>query len=99
MPRPKLRRHLRFNPEVIFFKPRGVPLRNLEVVELFPDEIEAIKLYFVDDLDQTKSAEMMKISQPTFARIVNSAMKKLSMAIVEGKAIQISHKDDAFKGQ
>lgn len=55
-----------------------------------PDEIEAVKLYLVDGLNQTESAKKMKISQPTFARIINSATKKLGEAIIKGKAIRIN---------
>ncbi len=90
MPRPKIHRCLQFNPNVSYFKPRGIPLRDLEEVELLPDEVEALKLYLVDDLDQTQSAEKMKISQPTFARILNSANKKVAEAIIKGKAIKIN---------
>jgi predicted DNA-binding protein (UPF0251 family) len=89
MTRPKIHRCLKFNPNVSYFKPRGIPLRSLEEVELMPDEIEALKLYLVDDLDQIRSAEKMKISQPTFARIFSSANKKVAEAIIRGKAIKI----------
>ncbi len=90
MTRPKIHRCLQFNPNVDYFKPRGIPLRDLEEVELFPDEIEAIKLYLVDGLNQTDSAEKMHISQPTFARTVDSATKKIADALVNGKAIKIN---------
>ncbi len=40
------------------------------------DEVEALKLHDVDGLEQIKAAEKMKISQPTFARILDSAYKK-----------------------
>ena len=80
---------LKFNPNVDYFKPRGVPLKELEEVELLADEIEAIKLYLVDGLDQTQSAEKMGISQPTFARTVDSACKKVADALINGKAIKI----------
>ena len=89
MTRPKIRRRIQFNPEVEYFKPRGVPLRDLEEVELYPDEVEAIKLNLVDGLDQTASAKKMGISQPTFARIIISATKKVGEAIIKGKAIRI----------
>lgn len=89
MTRPKIHRCLQFSPNVDYFKPRGIPLRELEEVELLPDEIEAIKLYLVDGLDQTSSADKMHISQPTFARIVDSACKKVADALVNGKAIKI----------
>jgi len=92
MPRPKRPRCLRFNPGVLYFKPRGVPLRHLEEEVLLAEELEAIKLYEHDGLDQTQAAQKMGISQPTFARILASAHKKLASAIVEGKAIKIEAK-------
>ena len=64
-------------------------MRFLEEVELLPDELEALKLYEVDGLDQTQAAEKMKISQPTFARIIGTAIKKIAQAIIIGKAIRI----------
>jgi len=89
MPRPKLPRCLRFTPGVYYFKPRGIPLRLLEEIVLLPDELEALKLYEVDDLEQTKAGAKMKVSQPTFARILASADKKIAEAIIKGKAIRI----------
>lgn len=91
MPRPKLKRCLCFCPGVSYFKPRGIPLLKLEEVVLFSDEMEAIKLYYVDEKDQTESAGSMKISQPTFARILNSANKKIASALIHGKAIKIQN--------
>jgi len=89
--RPKIRRCLRFKPNVYYFKPQGIPLRHLEEVVLLPDELEALKLYEVDGLDQKKCAEKMKISQPTFARVLDSAVKKIALAIIKGKAIKIEN--------
>jgi len=89
MPRPKIPRRLRFNPNVLYFKPQGIPLRKLEEVTLLPDELEALKLYEVDELDQTQAAERMKISQPTFARILGNAHKKIAQALIFGYAIKI----------
>jgi predicted DNA-binding protein (UPF0251 family) len=89
MPRPKIPRFIRFNPDVLYFKPRGIPLYELEEVVLQADEAQALKLYEVDSLDQTESAKRMKISQPTFARIIASAHKKIADALVNGKAIRI----------
>ncbi|MFH0773780.1 MAG: DUF134 domain-containing protein [bacterium] len=90
--RPKLCRRLRFQPDVLYFKPQGIPMHQLEEIILLPDELEALKLYEVDCLDQTKSAKKMNISQPTFARILDSAQKKVAGAIVQGKAIRIEKK-------
>lgn len=89
MPRPKRYRHLRFKPAVYYFKPRGIPLRMLEEVVLEADELEALKLHDVDDLQHLEAAAKMKISQPTFGRILDSAYKKIAQAIIKGKAIKI----------
>lgn len=89
MTRRKIPRLMRFNPSVYYFKPQGIPLRMLEEVVLLPDEVEALKLYEVDGLAQTEAAEKMNISQPTFARILGSANKKIAEAIINGKAIRI----------
>ena len=92
MPRRKIPRCVRFKPNVYYFKPQGIPLRFLEEIVLFPDELEALKLYEVDGLAQTAAAKKMKISQPTFARILESANKKIAQAIIAGKAIKIEEK-------
>jgi predicted DNA-binding protein (UPF0251 family) len=89
MPRPKIPRRLRFNPEVFYFKPQGIPLRGLEEIVLLADELEALKLHDVDNLEQIQAAEKMKISQPTFARILDRAYKKIAKAIIIGMAIRI----------
>jgi len=92
MTRPKKNRCLRFNPEVLYFKPRGIPLSVLEEEELLPDELEALKLHDVDGLDQVEAAKKMNISQPTFGRILDKAYKKIAIAIVKGRAIKIISK-------
>ena len=92
MPRPRKPRCLRFRPGVNYFKPVGIPLRHLGEVVLGHDEIEALKLHDVDGLDQIGAAKKMKISQPTFCRILDSAYKKIANALIKGKAIRIEER-------
>ena len=92
MPRPRRNRCLQFDPEVYYFKPRGIPLKQLEEVVLLADEIEAVKLYEVDGFDQIEAARKMDISQPTFARILDRAIKKIAEAVISGKAIRIERR-------
>lgn len=89
MPRPRLCRNIEFNPNITYFKPQGVPLRDLDVIELSMEEMEAYRLRHVEGLDQNKSALQMKTSQSTYQRILNSAYKKVALALVRGKAIKI----------
>ncbi len=89
--RPRLKRHINFDANVTYFKPRGVPLCDLDEVSLDKEEVEALRLKNVKDLDQVDCAKKMKTSQSTFQRILSSAYKKLSQAIIEGKAIKIKN--------
>lgn len=90
MPRPRKLRKICFCPQVTLFKPRGIPLRNLELQELSMEEMEAIRLRFVEGLDQMACAKVMHTSQSTFARILNQAQQKIADAIIHGKAIKIN---------
>ena len=89
MSRPKLCRRIRFNPNITYFKPQGVPTRLLEVIELTAEEAEALRLKNIKNFDQAECAKSMKTSQSTFQRILSSAYKKITQAIIRGKAIKI----------
>jgi uncharacterized protein len=89
MPRPKLNRRVKFRPNVTYFKPRGIPLRSLGVVSLYAEELEALRLKNIEGLDQEECARRMHTSQSTFQRILSSAYKKVSEALIKGKAIEI----------
>jgi len=93
MPRPRLCRRVKFNPDVTYFKPRGVPLRHLKIVELSLEETEALRLKNIAGLDQVKCAKKMKTSQSTFQRILSSAYRKISVALINGKAIEITNEN------
>ena len=89
MPRPRLCRRTRFNTNITYFKPQGVQMRFLEMVELTTEEMEALRLKNVKGLDQDQAAKEMNTSQSTFQRILSSAYKKISDALINGKAIKI----------
>lgn len=89
MARPRICRRVRSNPDIVFFKPRGVPMSLLEEVVIALDEYEAIRLKDLEGFDQESCAKKMNISQPTFHRLVLGARKKIADAIINGKAIKI----------
>jgi len=64
-------------------------MRDLELVYLTREELEALRLKNIDNLEQIECAEKMKTSQSTFQRILSSAYKKVSDALINGKAIEI----------
>ena len=89
MVRPRLCRRIKFSPDITYFKPRGIPIRELKEIILHVDEYEAIRLKDLENLEQEECAKKMNISQPTFHRLVLSARKKIADAIINGKAIKI----------
>jgi len=90
MPRPRGFRRINSNPDVIYFKPAGVGLKFLHEIILDLDEFEAIRLKDFLGKDQEICANEMAISQPTFHRLLLSARKKISDALINGKAIRIN---------
>lgn len=76
-------------PDATYFKPRGIPLRELQCVTLTLDEAEALRLKDLEDMEQKAAAKKMAISQSTFQRILVSAHRKIADALVCGKAIKI----------
>jgi predicted DNA-binding protein (UPF0251 family) len=89
MTRPRLCRRIQFNPNVVYFKPQGVPMRHLEIVELTMEEAEALRLRNMKDLEQEEAAKKMNTSQSTYQRILASTYKKITEALIGGKAIRI----------
>jgi uncharacterized protein len=76
-------------PSITYFKPAGIPLRELEEIRLSVEELEAIRLKDLEDLEQEQCAEKMNISRPSFVRIIDSARQKVAEALIQGKAIRI----------
>jgi predicted DNA-binding protein (UPF0251 family) len=64
-------------------------MRYLEIIELTIEEVEALRLRNIKDLEQEEAAKKMNTSQSTYQRILSSAYKKVTEALIEGKAIKI----------
>jgi predicted DNA-binding protein (UPF0251 family) len=92
MPRPRTRKRICFKPSAVFFKPRGVPLRSLQIVRLSHEELEAMRLKNIENLSQLDCAERMHTSQSTVQRLLASGYEKVTKAIVEGRAIEVEEK-------
>jgi len=90
MPRPKKNRRVCCNPSVYYFKPRGIPIYELEEIVLEHDELESLRLADLLAFSHERSAKEMDISRATFGRIVERARKKVIEGILNGKAIRIN---------
>jgi len=89
MSRPTKLRCVAQLPKVGEFRPVGIPASALQRVCLSLEEFESIRLRDAEGLEQGECAQQMRISRPTFHRILESARKKLADALINGKAIQI----------
>jgi len=90
MPRPRKYRRVCCNPSSYYFKPRGIPVYELEEIILDHDELESLRLADLLAYSHEKAAKEMKISRATFGRIVEIARKKVIDGILNGKAIRIN---------
>ena len=89
MARPLKSRLIDCVPAARYFKPVGIPLRELEEVVLGLDELEAMRLTDLDGLYQADAAVRMGISRQTIGNILNSAHAKLADALLNGRALRI----------
>lgn len=89
MPRPRKQRTIGADIGCRYYKPQGIPLRDLDEVLLTLDRLEALRLADVVGLDQGVAAERMGISRPTFSRLLAEARRVVAGALVGGAAIRI----------
>lgn len=87
--RPRKTRWIKCVPGERCFKPLCKPLSKLETVFLTLDEFEAVRLADLEGMKQIDAAKRLRISRPTFSRIVASARNKIADGLVNIKAIRI----------
>ena len=87
--RPRCLRNVSQIPDVDYFKPRGIPLTDLEAVTLSVEELEAIRLVDFGGLEHEEAAQKMNVSRKTLWRDLKSGRKKVADALINGKAIEI----------
>lgn len=88
MARPTKERRIEFIPENKYFKPAGIPMRDIEEVSLTLEEVEAVRLKDMEELNQEECASRMNVSRPTFQRVLIEARRKIADALITGKAIR-----------
>ena len=69
-----------FNPEP---KAHGEPLF------LEPEELEAIRLTDLEELNQEEAGEKMGVSRGTIWRLLKRGRAKITLALIEGRRIEI----------
>ncbi len=86
--RPRKRRIVHKHPKSFRFSPRGRRGRPGQVV-LKMEEFEALRLADYGAKKHADAAERMNVSRQTFERVLKTARKTISDALVNGKVIKI----------
>ena len=89
MPRPRHCRYVSSAPSVTYFKPRGIPMRELEEVTLSVEELEALRLADMEGLTAIDAAARMRVSRFIFGRTLSSARRTVATALSRGLALRI----------
>ena len=93
MPRPRKCRMVSQIPNMIYFKPRGVPMRQLAEVYLPLEGFEALRLADLEGCKHEEAAKKMNVSRQTFGRILSQARRSVTEALVNGFALRIDGGD------
>ncbi|RLI00906.1 hypothetical protein DRO31_07755 [Candidatus Bathyarchaeota archaeon] len=93
-------------PRTIWFIPRatvfvpynenGEPVEK-EPIYIMPDELEALRLVYLEGLTQEEAAKKMNISRGTLWRALSSGRRKLVQALVEVRPIVISKSNEVLQ--
>ena len=63
--------------------------RSKEIIHLFSDEFEAIKLIDYENMNHLQASRVMGISRPTITRIYKSARNKIAECLIESKELNV----------
>lgn len=88
MPRRKRMRKVVAPPGFRGYKPYGNRQGSKEYIDLLYEEYEAIKLADYDLMNHLEASRLMGVSRATFARIYESARRKIARALVETREIR-----------
>lgn len=72
------------------FKPAGTPLKDMEIIHLAQDELEALHLCDGEGNNQIEAGISMGVSRGTVQRLLAGARSKVARALVGQKALAIS---------
>jgi predicted DNA-binding protein (UPF0251 family) len=89
VPRRRKRRTCREFDGDRVFKPRSIPMHQLETIAFGLDELEAMRLCDLEGHDQEAAGERMGVSRGTVQRLLQSARAKVVKALVESAALVI----------
>ncbi len=99
MPRPRKRKLCRAYVGDRVFKPRSIPMYELDTIRLELSELEAMRLCDLDGLDQQAAGKRMTVSRGTIQRLLKSGRAKVLRALLQSRALLIeegAHHEDLY---
>jgi len=87
--RPPIRRFIGFNLQAVKFillNERNEPIMG-EPIYLTPDELESMRLVYLEGLTQDEASKRMMVSRGTLWRSLESGRRKVTQAIVERRPL------------
>lgn len=101
MPRPRKQRNCqRFDGDTIY-KPRSIPMTELEVISLDLSELETMRLCDLEGLDQEEAGRRMGVSRGTIQRMLKRGRATVVEALITSRALLIEkgeHREDMHTG-
>ena len=89
MPRPHKRKLCREYTGDRVFKPRSIPMYELEKIRLELSELEALRLCDLEGCDQQAAGDRMGVSRGTVQRLLKKGRAKILRALLESRALLI----------
>jgi len=83
------KRRIASPPRYKNYKPSGIPRTELQQTSITLDEYEAFRLADYEGHDHLNASIQMKISRPTFSRLIEKARGKIAHAIIDGHELTI----------
>jgi len=90
MPRPCKRRRCRAYDGDRVFKPRSIPMHQLQTIRLNLSELEALRLCDFEDFEQEAAGRRMGVSRGTIQRLLATGRKKVLQALLHSQALAIA---------
>lgn len=89
---PKIK-NLCCSPPSTYFKPNGIPVGDLQVIELSAEHLEVLHLCDAQGMYQDAAALKMGVARTTVTRLLAEARQKVALALTEGKALRMTTLD------
>ncbi|WP_342304585.1 DUF134 domain-containing protein [Methanolobus sp. ZRKC5] len=89
MVRPRKRRMVNFEHDIRHFKPSDSRIESMDEINITIDELESLRLSYLEKMKQDDAAQKMEVHQSTFQRTLRRTLEKISDALVNGKSIRV----------